>query len=295
MIQNGSGTLTLTGVNNYSGGTAIDTGTLEIGAGATAGSGAITFAGTAAELQLDATQTAFANTLVNVQAGDKVDLAGLSYASGARSSLSGSTLTVTSGSSSEQLTLSSLQTNNVAVTSDGHGGTLLSFGAPATPSAPTDSSDQNGYVNAARDTSAQTLSGVVLAGSSVKVYNNGIAIASVSSNPSTGVWSYQIGQLSDGQYSYTVSASNSYGASAQSTALNFSVATQAPSAQRDGKRRRRHHQHVRDHHGLGGGRSGGQQCHRQRSDRRQWRRHRRCDTQQWHLDLHRQQLDGWRA
>jgi len=134
LVIQGAGTVKLGAVNTYTGGTSIDSGVLEITAGDSAGSGAITFAG-AATLRLDAkpvSGSTYANDLVNFGSGDKLDLNGVAFHSGATAVLSGSTLLVTSGSTSEQFTLTNGAANFV-VTSDGIGATP---GVLVTPDGP---------------------------------------------------------------------------------------------------------------------------------------------------------------
>ena len=94
VTQNGAGTLDLTGANTYSGGTTIQSGTLEIGSAASAGSGAINFAGTAT-LKVDAVNVGFANALSGLTASNTLDLAGLSAATTTAATGSGSYNSVT--------------------------------------------------------------------------------------------------------------------------------------------------------------------------------------------------------
>ena len=96
---------------------------------------------------------------------------------------------------------------------------------PATPAAPADSAVVNGYINAARDTAAQALTGSAEDGSTVTVYDNGNFVGSTAANATTGAWSYTIGQLADGStHSYTVTATDAAGNVSQpSAALNFTV------------------------------------------------------------------------
>ena len=127
LTLNGAGTLELGAVNSFSGGVTIDSGTLEIGADGSAGSGAITFSSASAKLQLDATlaggsSTVFADTLSHVGPGYELDLQGLAFVDGATATVVGTTLTVTSGTTSEIFTLDDpLQAFTVA--SDGLPGT----------------------------------------------------------------------------------------------------------------------------------------------------------------------------
>jgi large repetitive protein len=97
--------------------------------------------------------------------------------------------------------------------------------SPATPAAPADGAVVNGYIDAARDTAAQALTGSAEDGSTVTVYDNGTQIGTTTANASTGHWGFLIGQLADGStHSYTVTATDAAGnASQQSTALSFTV------------------------------------------------------------------------
>jgi large repetitive protein len=96
---------------------------------------------------------------------------------------------------------------------------------PATPAAPADIMVVNGYVNAARDTPAQALTGNAEDGSTVTVYDNGTQIGTTTANASTGHWGFLIGRLADGStHSYTITATDAVGnVSQQSTALSFTV------------------------------------------------------------------------
>lgn len=100
------------------------------------------------------------------------------------------------------------------------------------PSAPTiaDASVIGGTVNAARDTAAQALSGTAEADSVVKIYLNGAAAPSYTTEAdSHGNWSVTVGHLADGSYSYTATATDQAGnQSAASAALNFVVDTTPP-------------------------------------------------------------------
>ena len=138
LVIDGAGDVELTGANTFTGGTTLDSGTLELGANDAAGSGAITFGSASALLQLDATltsgATAFANTLTNIVVGDQIDLDGLQFASGATTAtVSGSTLTVTNGTATETFTLSNSATLNFEAAKDSAGGTILTADAAAAP------------------------------------------------------------------------------------------------------------------------------------------------------------------
>ncbi|MGZ3371532.1 MAG: choice-of-anchor tandem repeat GloVer-containing protein, partial [Caulobacteraceae bacterium] len=97
--------------------------------------------------------------------------------------------------------------------------------APAQPSAPIDASVTGGYVNAAHDTAAQTISGTAEAGAGVVIYDNGTQVGAVTADNS-GAWSWQAGALADGAHSITVTATDLAGnISAASDALAFTVDT----------------------------------------------------------------------
>jgi hypothetical protein len=139
LTLDGAGALELDAVNTFAGGVTIESGTLEVGAGGSAGSGAISLSGPSALLRLDAvlapnTTTAFGDTLNHLVEGYQIDLRGLGYTAGATATVVGTTLTVTSGGTSETFTLdSSAQAFKVSADgADGTPGTLLT--AFATPS-----------------------------------------------------------------------------------------------------------------------------------------------------------------
>jgi uncharacterized repeat protein (TIGR03803 family) len=102
--------------------------------------------------------------------------------------------------------------------------------APAQPAAPADAADINGYVNAAHDTSGQTIGGTTEAGAVVTIYDHGTQVSTVTADAS-GAWSYQVGVLADGSsHSYSVTASNAGGVSPMSGVLSFVVDTTPPPA-----------------------------------------------------------------
>src|SRR5262249_27235932 len=75
--KTGAGTLTLSGHNTYTGGTAIVAGTLELRYAYSAGTGPITFAGTAATLRIDSDPSA--NVIRGFTPGDSIDLANVAF------------------------------------------------------------------------------------------------------------------------------------------------------------------------------------------------------------------------
>lgn len=144
--KTGAGTLVLSHANNtYSGGTTIDAGTLELGAVGAAGTGSITFVGGTATLQIDGT-TMPTNTIASFADGDIIDLRGLTFHSGATATFNAGTLTVTSNSVVETLTLSNPAKTYFFAFSDGHGGTDVELGSMPTLSnvAPTAVFTENG-------------------------------------------------------------------------------------------------------------------------------------------------------
>ena len=114
---------------NFVSGITLTAGTVELGSPAAAGTTTITFAGSAADLQLDGTASeSFAFTVNNFLAGDTIDLPGVSYAPGVSATPSGNSLTVMNGGTSISLTIGSLPNGSVPVVTaapDGHGGTEL--------------------------------------------------------------------------------------------------------------------------------------------------------------------------
>ena len=140
LIVKGAGaSLNLTGANTFTGGVTLQSGTLELGTTTAAGAGthALTFAGSAT-LQIDAgavtgfsgsTLRTFSTPIAGFTAGDRIDLPGLDYAAGATATLSGTTLSVTSGSTTHftyHLTLTGLPAGSAfSATDDGHGHVLV--------------------------------------------------------------------------------------------------------------------------------------------------------------------------
>jgi large repetitive protein len=99
---------------------------------------------------------------------------------------------------------------------------------PAAPSGLADAAIVGGYVNAARDTAAQTLTGTAEAGATVLVYDGNAQLGTAVANAS-GAWSYALGALSDGTHSLTAIAVDAAGnAGVPSAALAFTVDTAPP-------------------------------------------------------------------
>jgi hypothetical protein len=90
--------------------------------GMVTGSGTIAF-GAASEVAFGAAianGATFANTLANITAGDEIDLTGLAFAAGATAAASGSSLTVTSGSTTEHFKLANAAVAGFAIGTDGN-------------------------------------------------------------------------------------------------------------------------------------------------------------------------------
>jgi autotransporter-associated beta strand protein/probable HAF family extracellular repeat protein len=126
----GTGTLTLTGSDTYSGGTTIVAGTLDLGSAGEAGNGSITFAGMGATLRSDVGIPA--NVIKGFTFGDVIDLAGIAYnASGSITLASGNVLQIKENGQTYRLNLNPSQ--NLAgwepkLSSDGSTGTNIRLG-----------------------------------------------------------------------------------------------------------------------------------------------------------------------
>ena len=129
LLLGGAGTVVLGAANTYAGGTQIQSGTLEITAAGTAGSGTIQFVGAGSVLRLDATvvnNSTFANTLTDFGPSASLDLAGLTYAPGAYAALSGNTLSVSSNGVTENFELAGSFASSYGVFQDSVGGVRVS-------------------------------------------------------------------------------------------------------------------------------------------------------------------------
>ena len=101
---------------------------LEIGVAGAAGTGAIGFAGGAAQapvLQIDA-GVALTNTITGFAGNDTIDLSGFAFGTGVTDQFAGGTLTVSNGSTTVGLVLSGTYTAaSFGISDDHHGGTVI--------------------------------------------------------------------------------------------------------------------------------------------------------------------------
>ena len=101
---------------------------------------------------------------------------------------------------------------------------------PSQPGGLVDTSISKGFVNAAHDTAAQTLTGRTDAGAHVTIYDGTTQLGTVTAG-ATGAWSFTVGQLSEGAHALSATASDKAGnTSASSDVLAFTVDTKAPGA-----------------------------------------------------------------
>jgi autotransporter-associated beta strand protein len=134
LIKSGLGTLVLSAHNAYSGGTVLEAGVLDLAAVGAAGTGAITFSGTA-ELKIESAALSgnvFGWQILGFAAGDTIDLPSLPFVPGASASYDTSlhTLSLTSGPTTVTFTLLLEGVNQYAALSDGAGGTELAIPPP---------------------------------------------------------------------------------------------------------------------------------------------------------------------
>ncbi len=129
-----SGTVVLSASNTFSGGTALNSGTLDLAASGAGGSGAISFAG-ASVLRIDAAALTssggnnfiFVNAIDNLAGSATLDLRSLAYVSASMSdSSTGNPLTIGNGTDTVTLTRGGTETNTLNFASDGSGGTFVS-------------------------------------------------------------------------------------------------------------------------------------------------------------------------
>ena len=125
------GATELVEAGGIAGATTIAGGTLDLKADAVSDD-AITFSGQGTlkiEQELASGSSTFASQIKGIALGDQIDLFGLSYASGATATVSGSTLTVSNGTASEIFTLADSSVTHFGITKDSTGGILLTAAA----------------------------------------------------------------------------------------------------------------------------------------------------------------------
>lgn len=134
LVEDGPGALVLNGdAGAFAGAAVISGGVVELAGAHGLGSGSVRFAATsgAATLRVDAVDqpapgTTFSTTLSNFSSvGDRLDLRGLSYVSGAVANVSGSRLELDEGGATYDFTLAGGQASAYAARSDGQGGTQI--------------------------------------------------------------------------------------------------------------------------------------------------------------------------
>jgi hypothetical protein len=101
---------------------------------------------------------------------------------------------------------------------------------PSKPGGLVDASISHGLVNAAHNTVDQMLTGKTDASAHVAIYDGASQIGSVTAG-ATGVWSFTLGQLSEGVHKLSATASDTAGnVSAPSDVVSLTVDTHAPGA-----------------------------------------------------------------
>ncbi len=240
LILDGPGTVTLSALNTYTGGTRLVAGTLEIAAGGSAGSGDISFAGCqGATLQLDAFGAgAFTNHIIDFGAGDAIDLRGACNGP-ASLSYDGTTLTVTVGDSVACFTLGGEGMLSFSASSDGMGGTRITAWAAAPGetalnlalSADTGASDSDFITSTAVQVLSGGLSGGLLCGEFVEVsLNGGLTWHAASTQPGTGGTSFADAVTLSGSGMLAVRVANQAGDTGPATSQAYVVEALAPMA-----------------------------------------------------------------
>ena len=128
LVQSGPGTLTLSGsLAGFTGLASIVGGTLELASAGAAGDATIGFVNVSAlaqTLKVDGSVGPL-TTISNFNADDTIDLAGLSFGNTAAPSVSGNTVIVTEGNTTESLLIDGASNDSFALLSDGAAGTYL--------------------------------------------------------------------------------------------------------------------------------------------------------------------------
>jgi Ca2+-binding RTX toxin-like protein len=181
-------------------------------------------------LQLD-DAAHYTGAIGNVAVGDTIDLRNISATN---VTYSGTTLVVSYGAG-QTLNFNvsgSLTGDSVSYASDTHGGTNISWVATGSsivaPINLANAAISNGYVNSSNDLSNQTLTGTATSGATVTIYDGTTKLGTTTAN-ANGVFSFNLGVLSDGSHSLTASATDGGGnVSPGSSPLAFYVDTSAP-------------------------------------------------------------------
>ena len=184
LIQAGAGTLTLgNSADTYSGGTTINSGTLDVAAVQAAGTGTITFGATTPTLAIEqaalttsGTAGTFSNTLSGFAAGDVIDLKGIGAATAVTYTATTNQLNVTGGTKSVTLQFDATGAAPAgyvyAVTADA-GGTGTNVFLDANPTVTSlSASPSSGYEKA-----GQTFTMSIVTNKAVSVSGNGPTLA----------------------------------------------------------------------------------------------------------------------
>jgi hypothetical protein len=189
----GIGTFTLSGANTYSGGTALDNGTLDVAALNAAGTHDITFGAGSEILEIEnaaLSSNHFGNNIDNFRMGQLIDLTELGFAPGAKASYDATKdiLSVTSNGVTDTLTLLDPGFGKFTALSDGSVGTEVEL----TPM----------MLNAVSAKGGTLLSGIADAGSTVSV-SDGTKLVGTATVASDGTWSLLANVTGNVVHSYT--------------------------------------------------------------------------------------------
>ena len=163
--QAGSGKLSLAGHNTFTGGTTLHAGIIDVASTDALGTGALTFASGAQELDIETTACSggdYATSLKGFGTEDTIDLLGIGTATSATLGV-GNVLTVAGGGATAVLHFDGAQdfsSYTFSVVSDGSGGTKVTMAAAAPPPPSTDHVIADGTtLNLSTDQSVTSISG----------------------------------------------------------------------------------------------------------------------------------------